>query len=143
MSKEKATKRCLPTFTFLRVGVKCTGFQALPGPEARALRAKTMRHASFLGPGGPPKLRIVECGMRIEKENPKIRNPQFEIQNGQADAFSAQRPCFRATSLLFSRKQTRKSEGGQAKGGIGRDLRTFSKIPRLGRAIGALHSSKF
>jgi hypothetical protein len=36
-----------------------------------------MRHASFPGPGGPPQLRIVDCGMRIEKENPKIRNPQF------------------------------------------------------------------
>jgi len=27
--------------------------------------------------------------MQIEKENPKIQNPQFEIQNGQADAFCA------------------------------------------------------
>jgi hypothetical protein len=81
----------------------------LPGPEARALRAKIMRQFSFLGPGGPPKLRIVDCGMRIEKENRKIRNPQFEIQNGQADAFSAQRPCFRATTLLFHRNEKNKS----------------------------------
>jgi hypothetical protein len=27
-------------------------FEAMPGPEARALRVKTMRHRSFLGPGG-------------------------------------------------------------------------------------------
>jgi len=27
--------------------------QAVPGPEARAWRGKTMRHRSFLGPGGP------------------------------------------------------------------------------------------
>ncbi len=30
-----------------------------------------------------------------------------------ADAFSAQRPCFRATSLVFTRKGNHKSEGGQ------------------------------
>jgi hypothetical protein len=30
-----------------------------------------------------------------------------------ADAFSAQRPCSRATSLLFGEKGNRKSEGGQ------------------------------
>jgi len=28
-------------------------FQAVPGPEARALRGKIMRHRSFLGSGGP------------------------------------------------------------------------------------------
>jgi hypothetical protein len=42
----------LPTFTFRQVGVKAIQFKALPGPEARALREKIMRHASFLGPGG-------------------------------------------------------------------------------------------
>jgi len=27
------------------------------------------------------EMRNVQCGMRIEKEKPKIRNPQFEIRN--------------------------------------------------------------
>jgi hypothetical protein len=44
-----------------------------------------MRRHLFHGPGGPPKLRIVDCGMRIEKESFKIRNPKSEIQS--ADAF--------------------------------------------------------
>jgi hypothetical protein len=48
----------LPTFTFPQVVVKEIEFQAMPGPEARALRVKTMRRRSFLGPGGQPK-----CGM--------------------------------------------------------------------------------
>ena len=30
-----------------------------------------------IGSGGPPQLRIVDYRMRIEKENPKVRNPQF------------------------------------------------------------------
>ncbi len=38
----------------------------------------------------------------------------FDWISFPADAFSAQRPCFRATSLLFGRKKNRKSEGRQA-----------------------------
>jgi hypothetical protein len=34
-----------------------------------------------------PKLRNVDCGMRIEKENSKIRNPQFEIRNSMGRCF--------------------------------------------------------
>jgi hypothetical protein len=40
-----------------------------------------MMHLPFHGPGGSPKLRIVDCGMRIEKENPKIRNPKSAAGN--------------------------------------------------------------
>jgi len=36
------------------MGVSSIEFQALPGPEARALRAKTMRRTSFLELGGHP-----------------------------------------------------------------------------------------
>jgi len=37
-------------------------------------------------------MRIADCGMRIEKGNPKNRNPQLEIRNSKfeiqgADAF--------------------------------------------------------
>jgi hypothetical protein len=49
----------------------------------------------------------------LKKKTEKIRNPKSAILNNWADAFSAQRPCFRATSLLFRRKPNRNSEGGQ------------------------------
>jgi hypothetical protein len=45
----------------------------------------------------------------------EFRNPQSAIRNNWADAFSAQRPYFRATSLLFYRKENNRSEGGQGK----------------------------
>jgi len=54
---------------------------------------------------------MAECGLK--KKTQKIRNPKSAIRNNQADAFSAQCPCFRATSLLFRRKGNRKSDGGQ------------------------------
>jgi len=41
-----------PLFTFRQMAVSSTEFQALPGPEVRPLCAKTIRHGSFLGPGG-------------------------------------------------------------------------------------------
>jgi hypothetical protein len=40
------------SFTSRQGDVSPVEFQALPGPEVRALRAKIMRHVSFLGPGG-------------------------------------------------------------------------------------------
>ena len=70
----------------------------VPGPGARTFWAKIMRQFLFHGPGGPSELRIVDCGMRIEKEKPKIRNPQFEIRNGRADAFCPEAPCLRSTT---------------------------------------------
>jgi len=98
------TPQSLPPFTFGQVGLSPIEFQALPGPEVRALREKTMRRPSFLGPGGrvvlsprtglfvvgapgrapdgpASKLRIVDCRMRIEKKAKKseIRNPKSEI----------------------------------------------------------------
>jgi len=125
----------LSTFTFRQVGVRPIEFQALPGPEARALRAKTMRRVSSLRPGGQFKcgMSIAECGMEKGSENSEFHIPNSELGNARwarlilrkhgaisesisfpADAFSAQRPCFRATSLLFSRKGNRKSEDGQS-----------------------------
>jgi hypothetical protein len=41
-----------PPFIFHQVGVRSIECQALPGREARALRAKIMRRASLLGRGG-------------------------------------------------------------------------------------------
>jgi len=43
----------LATFISRQAGAKAMEFQAVPGPEARALRGKIMRHRSFLGSGGP------------------------------------------------------------------------------------------
>ena len=48
----------LRTFNFSQAGARWIEFQALPGPEARALRAKTMRPASFLGRGGQAVLSL-------------------------------------------------------------------------------------
>jgi len=62
-------------------------FDPVPGPAPRTFCAKTMRRLPFPGPGGPLELRNVDCGMRIEKENPKIRNPQFEIRNSIGRCF--------------------------------------------------------
>ncbi len=113
----------MSTFTFRQVGVASTEFQALPGPEARALRAKSMRHAPFLGPGGQAVLSLItgvfrcrgaRLGARWARPILRKHGDTSEWISFPADAFSAHRPCFRATSLLFSRKQTRKSEDGQA-----------------------------
>jgi hypothetical protein len=53
----------LPTFTFRQAGVKEIELLAMPGPEARTVRAKIMRPGLFLGPGGQPK-----CGIQNEKK---------------------------------------------------------------------------
>jgi len=47
---------------------------------------------------------VVHGGLKKESKN-------SEIRNNWADAFSAQRPYFRATSLLFRKKE--KTEGGE------------------------------
>jgi hypothetical protein len=118
----------LPTFTFRQVGVKAIEFQPLPGPKARALHAKTMRHASFLGPGGQTVLSPgagvfrcrsvrsirLDCELGARAARPLLwKSGRISGQNSfPADAFCVQRPCFRATSLLFSKKDSQKSEGG-------------------------------
>jgi len=56
-------------------------------------------------------MRNAEWGMRIEKGNEN--SPKAAIQNSCAGAFSAQRPDFRAASLLFRRKADRKNEMGK------------------------------
>jgi hypothetical protein len=106
--------------TFHQVPVRWIEFQAVPGPEARAWRAKIMRHTSFLGPGGPPQLRIVDCGMRIEKETPtpEIRNSKSAIQS--ADLFS--RPAPGGTSgpqaCPYPGKGNQKAKGDKTEPGI-------------------------
>jgi len=69
----------LPTFTFRQVGARSIEFQALPGPEVRALRAKIMRHASFLGPGGQPKYGMWNRKRKDSKFNSEFRNGLFHF----------------------------------------------------------------
>jgi len=98
----------LPTFTFRQVGVKAMEIQAVPGsevPPLAGLHGKIMRHESFLGPGGQadlsPKTWIFRCrgaqpGARAAR--PILRKPRriSGWNSFPADAFSVQRPCFRA-----------------------------------------------
>jgi len=75
-------------------------------------------------------MRNADCGMRNGKKEVKIPNSEFgnarwarpilrrpgeisEWISFPADAFCAQRPCPRATSLLFRIKGNRKSEMGK------------------------------
>jgi methylmalonyl-CoA/ethylmalonyl-CoA epimerase len=93
----------------------------LPDREARALRAKIMRRASLPGLGGQvvlfPKTEVLPCrdarpGARWARLALRKDGGISEWNSFPADAFCAQRPCFPATSLLLSRKENRKSEGG-------------------------------
>ena len=87
---------------------------SMPGREGRAFREKTMRHFSFFGPGGPTlpsaRRRLFRCrGARLGARYARLilRKPD-RISRGNfspADAFSAQRPSFRATSPLIRRKE--------------------------------------
>jgi hypothetical protein len=56
----------LPTFTF---AIPFSAENQACGPEARALRAKTIRHGSFSGSGRQFKcgMSIAECGMEKRK----------------------------------------------------------------------------
>jgi len=124
----------LSTFSFLQVGVSPIEFQPLPGPEVRASREKTMRRLSFLGTGGQLKcgMPIAECGLK--KKIKKIRNPKSAIRNNWADAFSARRPHFRATSLLFRRKENSKIEGSKADGETWKAAKFLTKERSLGNS---------
>ena len=107
----------LPTFTFRQVGLKAMEIQAVPGPEARAWRGKTMRHRSFLGPGGQAVLCLRTGGFRCRGARPGARAARLTLRkpggfSGQnsfpADAFCTECPCFRATSSLGRRKRSAK-----------------------------------
>jgi hypothetical protein len=104
----------LRLFTFQQLGVSLIEFQALPGPGARALRAKTMRQYSFSGLGGQAILSPGTGLSRCRGARPGARWARLILRKPDrisgcisfpADAFSAQRPSFRATSLLFRRKE--------------------------------------
>jgi hypothetical protein len=81
----------LPTFSFSQVGVKAIEFQAMPGPEARALRAKTMKARLVSWIGRAAQMRNVECGMQNEKK----KNSGFcsEFQNPHSEFALPERPA--------------------------------------------------
>jgi hypothetical protein len=117
----------LPTFNFRQVGIRPVEFQVLAGPEAGALRGKTMRRASFFGPGGQAVFSRVPGwsdggapGLSVSSAEPMARlilrkdGAISEWISFPTDAFSAQRPCFQARSLLLSRKENCRGESKQA-----------------------------
>jgi hypothetical protein len=64
------------------MGVSPVEFQALPGPEVGALRGKTIRLGSFLGPGGQLK-----GGMqngKLQKRRKEFRLPNWSAPNKPA-----------------------------------------------------------
>ena len=52
---------------------------------------------------------VVGCSRDKEPAEARIN---LRVDSLPPDAFAAQRPCFRATSLLLSRKGSHKIEGG-------------------------------
>jgi len=116
-----------PKFTSLaptsqQVDLSLIEFRALPGPEARALCAKTMRQHPFSGLGGQlvlsPRTGLFRCrGARPGARWARLILRKPDRLSGwisfPADAFCAQRPCFRATSLLFRKKARTKAKGGK------------------------------
>jgi hypothetical protein len=112
----------LPSFTFQQVDVNHIEFRALPGSEARTLRAKIMRQHSFSGLGGQAVLSPGKGLIRCRGARPGARWARLFLRKPDrisgwisfpADAFSAQRPSFRATSLLFRKKERTKVKGGK------------------------------
>ncbi len=97
----------LSTFTFRKVGRRWIEFQALPGPGARALRAKTMRHDSFSGPGGQavlsPRTGLSRC--RGARRGARCARLPLRKHGGRSpDEFFSRRCFFRATPLLPGHK---------------------------------------
>ncbi len=115
----------LRPFTFQQLGVSLIEFQALPGPEERALRAKTMRQHSFSGLGGRAILSLGARLVRCRGGRPGARRARLNLRkHGRisgwisfpADAFSAQRPSFRAQACFFCKKGKDRSERGKKQG---------------------------
>jgi len=71
------------------------GLRSDARPGGKDLLCKNHEAASISWAGRATELRNVDCGMRIEKENHKIRNPKSEID--WADAFCPEAPCPRVT----------------------------------------------
>ena len=113
MARGRTMLVSLPPFIFQQVDLSLIEFRALPGPKARALRAKTMRQHSFSGLGGQavhsPETGLFRCrGARWARLILRKPDRISGWISFPADAFSAQRPSSRATSLLFRKKERTK-----------------------------------
>jgi len=122
--------------TFHQVYAGLIEFRALPGPEARALRAKIMRQHSSSGLGGQAVLCPRTGLFRCRGARPKARWARLILRKPNrlsvwisfpADAFSAQRPSFRATSLFFRGKERNQEEGASPP--VFLDIPNLSIIP--------------
>jgi hypothetical protein len=114
----------LPTFTLLQVSERGNEFRAVPGPDARAARAKIMRHTSPSGVGGQAILFIgtESCsrrGVRLDARWARLILRMPNRISGRdsfpADAFCAPCPCFRATRKPLRRRGNAQSEGSKCK----------------------------
>jgi hypothetical protein len=113
------TRTIFPTFTFKN---PFSAPKQACGPEARALRGKSIGGKRIL-PGDPA--RLPQNGAGRSGARPGAPTSE-DLLLGERTAcppdprneaclmiFCAQCPCFRATSLLWSRKGILKSEGGK------------------------------
>ena len=142
----------MPPFTFRKAGRRWIEFQALPGPEARALGAKSMRHDSLSRPGG---LLNAECRLRNaewKKGSKEFRIPNWVTPGGPAPFCGGpgRSPSgFLFPPMLFARnalapgpqtcfptgKSATKVKGGKGGRGLTRRFSLDYKGKRLGRKI--------
>jgi hypothetical protein len=113
-----ASPLCPPSlFAKWAVGVRSIECQALPGPEARALRAKTIRHTSLLGLGGQAVLSRRTWSFRCR--GARWARLILRKHGGSPDKILLPPMLFPRNALAsepqdcFSRKENRKSQGGQ------------------------------
>jgi hypothetical protein len=111
----KKEKKYLPPLVFRQVGVWPVDFQALPGPEGRAFREKTMRRFLFPRPGGqvilPPRTRLIHCRSPAGRPmrppcTSTVQGPPHpaEAREDLRSQFFSRRCFFRATPLLPGHK---------------------------------------
>ena len=63
------------------------GLRSGARPGGKDLLGKNHEAASISWTRRAIEMRNADCGMRIEKEDSKIRNPQFEIRNSKGRCF--------------------------------------------------------
>ena len=124
-------EKCLAPSTFCPVGVRCTEFHAVPGPEARASRPKIMRRIVLRWPGRALYLVWYRAGKPIflrELGFSDVGAPGWapdgpphpaEARQDLRIGFSARRCFLRTTPSLpghkrgFCFRENRQSEGGK------------------------------
>jgi hypothetical protein len=119
--ESQACPSTLLTFTFRQGDARLIECQALPGPETRALRAKTIRHTSFLGPGGQAVLFQDPADSDVGAAGWGPDGPPHSAEARQdlrAEFFSRRSflratPLFPGHKLALEQKWDRNSEDGE------------------------------